>query len=521
MIYNFSHISFSLISFIHSWWFDFHLSGVCAGWFVFGKTMGKPVPTILFLGEWKPLVLVQVGRLVSDCSPPPPRPSQTLERLLMSQSRKHLEKSSRKGRLLATMLLPCVGSIPDKTLGGTRSTYFQQRCFVVTLSYFVMTCESKSWSLDFAGKEGTREWSCSLAHLFVFFSARRWFRWVCDEACWVQELFLSMDHPRVARLLDVYESEGRLSLVMECMEGGLGPLVEAQVFTVFGCIEAPSTHVTLEIPRVRKVASSSLGSWTGRCVGRASMSHLHFLRFFFWSMEHSPNSFLSTRVHWMRIQDRSKLSFQFPWCIYGFYGLVSLPWMYKLGTSHFSSESGLHRISKVLHHSKRCRAGYSTPLSSLVFHISCTILFPLKILKLLRKLILLSCKGLSRKRCSSHCLADAFGLAFCLHPFRSFRSFLLIPYENSCCSTHQEMIQRCFVRMKADGKPHWKHHTLLEISFLWLTQLWFSSFSHTPTIRFLFSRGITSTAMALCIVLPGSNVKSWVRWRPKIQASRW
>jgi len=31
-----------------------------------------------------------------------------------------------------------------------------------------------------------------------------------------------MDHPRVARLLDVYESEGRLSLVMECMEGGLG-----------------------------------------------------------------------------------------------------------------------------------------------------------------------------------------------------------------------------------------------------------------------------------------------------------
>ena len=44
---------------------------------------------------------------------------------------------------------------------------------------------------------------------------------VFDQA-WVQELFLSMDHPRVARLLDVYESEGRLSLVMECMEGGLG-----------------------------------------------------------------------------------------------------------------------------------------------------------------------------------------------------------------------------------------------------------------------------------------------------------
>lgn len=218
------------------------------------------------------------------------------------------------------------------------------------------------------------------------------------------------------------------------------------------------------------------------------------------------NSFLSTRVHWMRIQDRSKLSFQFPWCIYGFYGLVSLPWMYKLGTSHFSSESGLHNL-KSFASFKRCRAGYSTPLSSFVFHMSCTIIFQLKILKLLRKLILLSCKGLSRKRCSSHCLADAFGLAFCLHPFRSFRSFLLIPYENSCCSTHQEMIQRCFVRMNVDGKPHWKHHALLEISFLWMTQLWFSSFSHTPTIQlFFFSRGITSTAMVLCIALPGSNV---------------
>eukprot|EP00439_Symbiodinium_sp_Y106_P013816 s3754_g1.t6 len=34
------------------------------------------------------------------------------------------------------------------------------------------------------------------------------------------ELFLSMDHPRVARLLDVYQAEGRMSLVMECMEGG-------------------------------------------------------------------------------------------------------------------------------------------------------------------------------------------------------------------------------------------------------------------------------------------------------------
>jgi calcium-dependent protein kinase len=34
------------------------------------------------------------------------------------------------------------------------------------------------------------------------------------------EIFLSMDHPHVARLTDVYESEDVLSLVMECMEGG-------------------------------------------------------------------------------------------------------------------------------------------------------------------------------------------------------------------------------------------------------------------------------------------------------------
>ena len=42
MIYNLSHIFFSLISFIHSWWFDFHLFGVCAGWFFLGwmKTFG-------------------------------------------------------------------------------------------------------------------------------------------------------------------------------------------------------------------------------------------------------------------------------------------------------------------------------------------------------------------------------------------------------------------------------------------------------------------------------------------------
>jgi len=34
------------------------------------------------------------------------------------------------------------------------------------------------------------------------------------------EIFLAMDHPHVARLVDVYESEEKLDLVMECMSGG-------------------------------------------------------------------------------------------------------------------------------------------------------------------------------------------------------------------------------------------------------------------------------------------------------------
>jgi len=34
------------------------------------------------------------------------------------------------------------------------------------------------------------------------------------------EIFLAMDHPHVARLADVYESEDQLNLVMECMTGG-------------------------------------------------------------------------------------------------------------------------------------------------------------------------------------------------------------------------------------------------------------------------------------------------------------
>lgn len=34
------------------------------------------------------------------------------------------------------------------------------------------------------------------------------------------EIFLAMDHPHVARLVDVYESQEQLALVMECMSGG-------------------------------------------------------------------------------------------------------------------------------------------------------------------------------------------------------------------------------------------------------------------------------------------------------------
>jgi serine/threonine protein kinase len=34
------------------------------------------------------------------------------------------------------------------------------------------------------------------------------------------EISLSLDHPRIARLVDVYETDSQLFLVMECMEGG-------------------------------------------------------------------------------------------------------------------------------------------------------------------------------------------------------------------------------------------------------------------------------------------------------------
>lgn len=47
------------------------------------------------------------------------------------------------------------------------------------------------------------------------------------------EVFLCMDHPHVARLLKVYETDVQLSLVMECMEGGelFNRIAEAERFT--------------------------------------------------------------------------------------------------------------------------------------------------------------------------------------------------------------------------------------------------------------------------------------------------
>merc|ERR1719394_121312 len=33
-------------------------------------------------------------------------------------------------------------------------------------------------------------------------------------------IYLSMDHPHVARLMAIYESESEISMVMECCEGG-------------------------------------------------------------------------------------------------------------------------------------------------------------------------------------------------------------------------------------------------------------------------------------------------------------
>lgn len=47
------------------------------------------------------------------------------------------------------------------------------------------------------------------------------------------EIFISMDHPQIARLYDVYEGEHHLDLVMECLEGGelLGRIREMKVFS--------------------------------------------------------------------------------------------------------------------------------------------------------------------------------------------------------------------------------------------------------------------------------------------------
>mmetsp|Transcript_67927 Transcript_67927/g.106887 ORF Transcript_67927/g.106887 Transcript_67927/m.106887 type:complete len:553 (+) Transcript_67927:105-1763(+) len=62
------------------------------------------------------------------------------------------------------------------------------------------------------------------------------------------EVYLGMDHPHVARLVDVYEEEDRLSLVMECMEGGelFDRVIERKRFTEKDAIAA-AYQMTLAI----------------------------------------------------------------------------------------------------------------------------------------------------------------------------------------------------------------------------------------------------------------------------------
>jgi calcium-dependent protein kinase len=57
-------------------------------------------------------------------------------------------------------------------------------------------------------------------------------------------IFLSMDHPHVARLMAVYETGARVSMVMECLEGGelLERLEEKKVFT-----EGDAAHATWQM----------------------------------------------------------------------------------------------------------------------------------------------------------------------------------------------------------------------------------------------------------------------------------
>lgn len=54
------------------------------------------------------------------------------------------------------------------------------------------------------------------------------------------EIFLSMDHPHVARLVDVYEEKEQITLVMECMEGGelFDRVIERKRFSEHDALEA-------------------------------------------------------------------------------------------------------------------------------------------------------------------------------------------------------------------------------------------------------------------------------------------
>eukprot|EP00929_Paragymnodinium_shiwhaense_P012914 TRINITY_DN120796_c0_g1_i1.p1 TRINITY_DN120796_c0_g1~~TRINITY_DN120796_c0_g1_i1.p1 ORF type:complete len:563 (-),score=150.17 TRINITY_DN120796_c0_g1_i1:273-1961(-) len=61
-----------------------------------------------------------------------------------------------------------------------------------------------------------------------------------EELVTEAKIFLGMDHPHIARLVDVYESDDRLSLVMECMEGGelFDRVVKLKTFSQKDAVEA-------------------------------------------------------------------------------------------------------------------------------------------------------------------------------------------------------------------------------------------------------------------------------------------
>ena len=75
------------------------------------------------------------------------------------------------------------------------------------------------------------------SHMF-FLYVQHWFnhlflgsdRFPCPKSAWNQEIFLAMDHPHVASLTDVYESEEQLYLVMVAwmVQGGVFPPIKCE-----------------------------------------------------------------------------------------------------------------------------------------------------------------------------------------------------------------------------------------------------------------------------------------------------